>query len=321
MNGHQPCGEQIKIVDATLRDGGIVNNFYFPEGFARALYEANLAAGVDVMEFGYKVSEKLFDVSKFGEWKFCKEENIRSVVGGNKGAMKIAVMSDVGRVDLHTQVLPREQSVIDMYRIATYVNQISEAVEMINFCHDMGYETCCNIMAISRESVEDVRRAVNAVAQSPVDVIYIVDSFGSLYPRDMECICDMYGEAAYKYGKQLGIHAHNNQQLAFANTLVCMDKGVNYLDATVSGMGRGAGNCFTEELIGYLRSPRYDIKPILRFIREYMLPLKRSGVVWGYDTPYLLTGLNGVHPYAAIDFIKAGREDYEVFLDEITQEK
>ena len=311
--------ERVKVVDATLRDGGIVNNFYFPAGFAAALYAANLAAGVDIMEFGYKVSKKLFDVTKFGEWKFCDEYSLRAVVGENNTRMKISVMSDVGRVDLKTEVLPKDKSVIDIYRIATYVSQADEASQMINYCHDMGYQTCCNIMAISRESEEDLLAALGKIARTSADVIYIVDSFGSLYPDEMAHLCDMYGEIAYKHGKKLGIHAHNNQQLAFANTIACIDKGVTYLDATVGGMGRGAGNCALEALIGYLRTPRYDINPILQFIREHLNPVKRSGVEWGYDVPYLLTGLNGVHPYAAIDFMKDGREDYERFLAEITK--
>lgn len=238
---HGEMTERVKVVDATLRDGGIVNNFYFPAGFAVALYAANLAAGVDIMEFGYKVSKKLFDVTKFGEWKFCDEYSLRAVVGENNTKMKISVMSDVGRVDLKTEVLPKDKSVIDMYRIATYVSQTDEASQMINYCHDMGYQTCCNIMAISRESEEDLRAALGKIARTSADVIYIVDSFGSLYPDEMAHLCDMYGEIAYKHGKKLGIHAHNNQQLAFANTIACIDKGVTYLDATVGGMEQGCG--------------------------------------------------------------------------------
>ncbi len=321
MNTHKSAGENITVVDATLRDGGIVNNFYFPQGFARALYEADKAAGVDVMEFGYKVSKKLFNVSEFGEWKFCEEGSLRAVVGDKpEKSPKIAVMSDVGRVDLHTEVLPKEQSVIDMYRIATYVRQTGEAAEMINFCHDMGYATSCNIMAISRESEGDLKRCVETICKTPVDVLYIVDSFGSLYEDDIKHVCELYGEAAYKYGKQLGIHAHNNQQLALANTIAAMNAGATWLDATVSGMGRGAGNAFLEGLLGYLRSPSYNINPLLAFIREHINPLKASGVEWGYDVPYLLTGLNGIHPYAAIDFERDRRTDYENFLAEITAE-
>lgn len=309
--------KDIKLLDATLRDGGIVNSFYFPEGFAKALYEANLAAGVDIMEFGYKVSKKLFDVSKFGEWKFCEEENIRRIVGENKTDMKIAVMSDVGRVDLKTEVIPKKDSVIDMYRIACYAHQVSTAVEMVEYCHSLGYITSCNIMAISKNQESDLIRALEIVAQSPVDVIYIVDSFGSIYPEEIRRVCDMYGEIADKYSKELGIHAHNNQQLAFANTIEACAKGVNYLDATVSGMGRGAGNCYLEAMLGFLKNPKYHIDPVLKFVREYMAPLRESGVVWGYDVPYLLTGLYNAHPYAAIDFIKAGRTDYEKFRREL----
>lgn len=307
----------VKVVDATLRDGGIVNSFYFPEGFASALYKANVAAGVDIMEFGYKVSRKMFDETKFGIWKFCDEQSIRSVVGENRTDMKISVMSDVGRVDLKSEVLQKEKSVIDIYRIAAYSRQAKEAAEMVSYCHDMGYFTTCNIMAVSRDDRQSLERALDIIARSPADVIYIVDSFGSLYPDDIMLLCDIYGEKAYKYGKKLGIHAHNNQQLAFANTIAAYAKGVEYLDATVCGMGRGAGNCYLESLIGYLRRPAYRLEPLLAFVREHMEPLRKQAS-WGYDVPYLLTGLYNVHPYAAIDFLKADRTDYENFLHEIT---
>lgn len=310
----QSVRKSIRLVDATLRDGGLVNSFYFDDKFVKALYGTNVAAGVDYMEFGYKVSKKLFDSDKYGKWKFCDEADIRAVVGDNKTDMKISVMSDVGRVDLKEEVIPAQESVIDLYRIATYANQIPNAIEMIEYCHKMGYETSCNIMAISKNQESDLVRALNEVGKSPVDVIYIVDSFGAIYPEEIRRVADMYLEAGEKYGKQIGIHAHNNQQLAFANTIEACAKGVNWLDGTVCGMGRGAGNCFTEQLLGFLKNPKYKLNPVLAFIREYMTPLKNSGVVWGYDVPYMLTGLLNAHPYAAIDFLKDGRDDYEEFL-------
>ena len=322
MNGEfgnlQSFRKGIKLVDATLRDGGLVNNFLFPEGFAQALFRADVEAGVDIMEVGYRNSRKLFSPSEFGEWKFCEEQSVRSVVGDDKRGMKISVMADVGRADF-SDLIKREQSVVDMYRIATYVNAIPAAAEMISRAHDLGYETCCNIMAISRVRESDLRHALEIVASTPVDVIYIVDSFGSLYPEEMKLYCDIYGEAAYKHGKQLGIHAHNNQQLAFANTIECVARGVNYLDATVSGLGRGAGNCPLEAMLGFLKNPRYKMQPVLKFIREHILPLRESGVVWGYDVPYLLTGLYNVHPRSAIQFIKDGRRDYEALMETITE--
>ncbi len=313
----QTYKSDVKILDATLRDGGIVNNFYFLDEFVSALYRANLAAGVDAMEFGYKVSDKLFDRSKFGKWKFCNEEDIRAAVGEKSDKMLISVMADVGRVDLENQVIPKQDSYIDLYRIATYVHQIPSAVEMIEHCHKMGYKTSCNIMAISKVDNGSLKQALEIVGKSSADVIVIVDSFGALYPEEIRALSDMYLEIGEKYGKQIGIHAHNNQQLAFANTIEACARGVNWLDGTVCGMGRGAGNCFTESLLGLLKNPGYKIQPILAFIREYMNDMKKQQT-WGYDTPFLLTGINNVHPYAAIDFLKAHREDYEQFLQEIS---
>lgn len=306
----------VKILDATLRDGGIVNSFYFKDDFVKALYQANIAAGVDIMEFGYKVSKKMFDTTKFGKWKFCDEKDIRAIVGENKSDMLISVMSDVGRVDLKEEVIPKKESVIDMYRIATYVHQIPSAIEMIEYCARMGYKTSCNVMAISKTQESSLKQALEIIGQSPADIMVIVDSYGALYPEQIRPICDTYLEVAAKYGKQVGIHAHNNQQLAFANTIEACAKGVNYLDGTVCGMGRGAGNCFTEALLGFLKNPKYKMEPVLKFIREYMNPLSKE-VKWGYDTAYLLTGMYNVHPYSAIDFIKANREDYEEFIQEI----
>ena len=101
------------------------------------------------MEFGYKASKELFDVKGFGKWKFCDEEDIRAIVGENDSPLKLSVMADVGRCDFKKDILPKSESVIDMIRIATYTHQMPGALEMINYCHGMGYETTINIMAVS----------------------------------------------------------------------------------------------------------------------------------------------------------------------------
>ena len=91
--------ESIKVVDATLRDGGLVNDFYFTDDFVKALYQANIDAGVDYMEMGYRASKKVFDESKFGKWKFCSDDHIREIVGDNDTDLKLAIMADIGRHD------------------------------------------------------------------------------------------------------------------------------------------------------------------------------------------------------------------------------
>lgn len=97
--------DEIRVVDATIRDGGLCNNFEFSDEFVKDLYQANIKAGVDYMEFGYKASKQMFNEKEFGKWKFCNEESIRDIVGENKTGMKIAVMADAGRCDYKTDII------------------------------------------------------------------------------------------------------------------------------------------------------------------------------------------------------------------------
>ena len=308
----------IKVMDCTLRDGGLVNNFEFTDEFVKDLYEANVAAGIDYMEFGYKADKDIFDEKEFGKWKFCKEEDIRAIVGENDTPLKISVMADVGRTNMKRDIPPKSESVVDMVRVATYINTIPAAIEMANYCSDMGYEVTVNIMAISTAGENELDLALELLAsQSKAQYIYLVDSYGSLYPEQVRRLADKYIKIAEKYGKSVGIHAHNNQQLAFANTITALTRGVSYLDATVNGMGRGAGNCASEQLLGFLKNPKYDIIPLLKFLEKHIVPLKESGVVWGYNIPYLLTGQMNRHPRSAIAATKEKRTDFLNFYLEL----
>lgn len=318
MIGYRP---EVKVVDATLRDGGLVNDFFFPKGFAKALYETNVKAGVDIMEFGYKADKELFDVDKFGPCKFCDDDYIRSIVGENNTDMKIAVMADVGRCNYKRDIIEKKDSPIDLVRVATYLKEIPTAIDVIEDCTRKGYETSCNIMALSTGQESDIKAALDLLGQTPVGILYIVDSYGSIYPEEMARVCDLFGNYAAKYNKKLGIHAHDNQRLAFANTIECVGDGVDYLDATYMCMGRGAGNCAMESLLGFLHNPKYQLYPAIQFIENHMVPLKESGVVWGYDTQYLMTGLLNQHPRTAIAFTKEGRKDLTNYYKELTSQE
>ncbi len=309
--------QDIRVVDATIRDGGLCNDFRFSDDFVKDLYKANIKAGVDYMEFGYKASKEIFNEENFGKWKFCNDSDIRKIVGDNKSKLKVAVMADVGRTDFEKDIIPKKDSPIDLIRIATYINAIPSAVEMIEYCSKIGYETTINIMAVSKARTEDIQAALNIFGQTPVSAFYIVDSYGSLYPEEARRLAEMYGETAEKFGKSVGIHAHNNQQLAFANTIEAMAFGASYLDATVDGMGRGAGNCALELLLGFLKNPKYKVNPIIKIIEEYTHKFRESGVKWGYDIPYMLTGQYNTHPRPAIQFQNEDRSDYYRFANEL----
>lgn len=310
----------IKLLDATIRDGGLVNDFRFSDEFVKELYRTNIKSGVEYMEFGYKASKELFDVNAFGKWKFCDEADIRAIVGENDSPLKISVMADVGRCDYKKDILPKSESVIDMIRIATYTHQMPAALEMIKHCHDLGYETTVNIMAISASLEDDIEMALKLVCESPVDAIYLVDSYGSLYPEQVRELTQRYCDAAEAVGKKVGVHMHNNQQLAFANTIEGIAHGASLADATMSGMGRGAGNCFMEQMLSFLRNPNYKLDPTLKFIEKYIAEEREKGSVWGYDVPYMLTGALNRHPRAAIAFIKEHKTDYNGLYQDLLYE-
>ena len=105
--------------------------------------------------------------------------------------------------------------------------------------------------------------------------------------------------------------------MAFANTVEAAGDGVDYLDATYAAMGRGAGNCSMELLLGFLRNPKYNIYPVIQFIQEHIVPMQEAGVVWGYDLQYLMTGILNQHPRTAIQFTKEARKDYAEFYKEV----
>ena len=290
--------EDIKVFDCTIRDGGLVNNYHFSDEFVKAHYETCVAAGVDYMEIGKNVSPTIMSEAEYGPWNFCKEEDIRRIVGENNTNMKIAVMSDIGR-SLKEELRPKSESVVDMIRIATYIHQIPAAIELIEDAHAKGYETTVNIIAISKSFDDELDEVLAQLSKTPVDVIYIADSFGSFYPEQIKKLTEKYLKVAQETGKQIGIHAHNNLQLAYANTLESMIYGASFLDVTISGLGRGAGNCPLELLIGFLKNPKYKLMPVLKFIEEYIVPLEKE-LDWGYSIPYMLTGQLNEHPRAAM---------------------
>ncbi len=151
---------ELKVLDCTVRDGGLINDHKFDDAFVRAVYQACVDAGIDYMEVGYKSSKKIAARDQFGAWKFCDEDDLRRIVGDNATSLKLTVMADAGKCDWHTDILPKSHSVLDMIRVAFYVHQTAEAVDMIKDAADKGYEVSANLMAVSRASEVEVAQSL-----------------------------------------------------------------------------------------------------------------------------------------------------------------
>ena len=294
-----------------------MNDHKFDLNLVKAVYNTLCDAGVDYMEVGYKGSKKIFSQVENGPWKFCDEELLRDVIGDRKNGVKISVMADAERTDYHTDILPREKSVIDMIRVATYIHQIPTALDMIKDAHDKGYETTINLMAISTVPENELDGALDALAQSEVDILYLVDSFGTLYNEQIRAFIHKFQRFTKGTNKQLGIHTHNNCQLAYANTIEAILCGANYLDASLAGLGRGAGNCSLELLLGFLHNPKYHMRPLLQCIRDNIEPLRKD-FFWGYSIPYMISGILNRHPREAMAFMESGNAgDIVKFYDDM----
>ena len=312
----------LTVLDCTIRDGGLINAHQFSDDLVRVVYETCIAAGIDYMEVGYKNSPKQFSKDEFGPWRHCEEDDLNRVFPNHTSEatnLKRAAMADATKSDWKEQIVPREQSVLDMIRVAFYANQVSEAVEMIQHCHELGYETTANLMAVSSITESEIDTVLDAIRPTAAGVMVIVDSFGHLYREQVERLYRKYSEAMEGTEKEIGIHAHNNQQLAFANTIESIILGANRVDATMAGLGRGAGNCPMELLLGFLRNPKFKLRPVVDLLQRHIYPL-RDTVEWGPLLAYNITGQLNRHPRAAMEF-RAGddKDNYVKFFDQLAE--
>lgn len=292
---------QIKVIDCTIRDGGLMNDSHFSKKTVRNVYKALNESGIDIIELGYRNSKKLFPPDQFGIWRFTPDEALREIMDGIEPKTKLAVMMDAHKAD-SDDLKPKEQSPVDMVRVATYVKDIDKAIKIVNDAHSKGYETAINIMAISHSIEWELEEALHQIEEeTKVAACYIVDSFGALYSEDIDYYIKKYQK--YLHTKEVGVHCHNHMQLGFANTIEGIIKGANYLDATIFGLGRAAGNCPLELLISFLKNPKFDILPVFDVISTEILPMQKE-MQWGYHIPYMIAGILDIHPEQAMEYIK-----------------
>ncbi|MDC7220934.1 MAG: aldolase catalytic domain-containing protein [Spirochaetales bacterium] len=306
---------EIKVLDCTIRDGGLINKWQFSDKLVRDTYKAVADAGVDYMELGYRASKDQFDPKEYGKWRFCDEEDVKKVLDGIELKSKLSCMVDIGRVN-PDDIPPATESIFSLFRTACYLKDIDKAIDLTHRIQDKGYETSINIMAVSTNLEKDIEEGLTQLSESSVPNVYVVDSYGSMYSEDITFLTKKYQE--FLPGKTLGIHAHNNKQLAFGNTIQSIIDGCNMIDGSIYGIGRGAGNCPLELLVDFLKNPKYNVRPLLEVIQNHYLDLRKE-IEWGYIIPYMITGGLNEHPRTAIAVRQTEeKDDYVSFYDKMT---
>jgi 4-hydroxy 2-oxovalerate aldolase len=179
---------------------------------------------------------------------------------------------------------------------------------------DRGFAVALNIMGASSTDPGLLARIAPAY-RAPLDALVLADSCGSLTPDDTG---ELVRRVRARQPQVLGIHLHDNLGLALPNALAAIERGVEIVDSTVAGMGRGAGNLRTEQLLLTLcmKYGRQDLDPtpLLHVLSKHMMPLHRV-YGWGSDFAYMLSGLAGIHP----TYCQELKSSTRYRLDEVAQ--
>ena len=302
----------INFLDCTLRDGGYYNDWDFDPVMAGKLIDALNEAGVQIIELGYK-SIKASN-RYFGLFKYCNEEYLNYLSRDDPSDYCFMVDikefifdNKINKTELDKQILPVSESVFTWVRLASHFPTIEFIPEFINYFRELGYKICFNLMGGSLLSDAQIKRGGEVAENNNVDVFFLADSFGSFYPEDIRRLIRFIKNY---YTGEIGIHTHDNQGLAYINTLVAIEEGVSFVDGTITGMGRGAGNLLTEQfLTGYSKKfaeGRYNSNALHSIIEDSILPMK-SEFQWGFSSTYMYSGLNNIHPTYCQNLIESKR--------------
>lgn len=276
----------LRILDCTLRDGGFYTDWNFDPALVRAVIGALDSAGVDIIELGYRSM-----TGGHGVFKYCDEAVLDAYVPEVQRA-QLAFMIDVKDFEtievLERSITHRRESRFAWARVASHLESLPHAFELASWLRERGYRTAINVMGISTDT--SLRTTFELATQHHLEVLYLADSFGSWTP---EQTTTLISNARERFSGQLGVHLHDNLGLALANAHAAIAAGATYVDSTLAGMGRGAGNVRTEQLLATLadaRDPRMLVPAL-----THMLPL-HARHRWGSSYAYMMCARSRIHP-------------------------
>ena len=307
----------ITFVDCTLRDGGYHNDWDFSVALTDEYLAAMAALGVDRVELGFRSLRRsgfkgsaAFTTDGFIDLLTVPEG---LVLGVMINAAEIVLPPDAQRAALEALFPASSRERIRLVRIAAHLEEVEASLSAIDWLRAEGYEVGINLMQVSEASLDEVTRLAGLIAPHAPDVLYFADSMGNLDPARVTAICDALRAG---WDGPLGLHAHDNVSLAMANSAAALDAGATWVDATVTGMGRGPGNTRTELLVLLLAQrswPMGDLAPLLRLVRDRFAPMQaRYG--WGTNAFYYLAGQHAIHPSFLQELLAGDRYGIEEVL-------
>ena len=310
---------KIYHVDCTLRDGGYYNNWNFSKKFVQDYLNAVSNINLDCIEIGFRFIKN--DLS-LGNCAYSTDKFLNSIET-KKVKVPLAVMLNASEfINLEKNKLiktcnslfvKKNKSKISIVRIACRLSEIEKIGTLISILKRKGYQVIINLMQISLLNSKQIKFASTLVNKFGVRVLYIADSIGSLKPKEVIKIIQIIKK---KFKGQVGVHMHDNMKLALSNTIVAKESGATWLDSTINGMGRGAGNTCTEDLLYFVSKNRknFKISKFEKYIEENFSNLKKK-FNWGSNIFYKLSALYNIHPTYIQELLKDKRHSKEEKLN------
>lgn len=309
--------KEIKFIDCTLRDGGYYNAWNFSKSLIQKYLDAMQSAGIDIVELGFRT---LINQGFQGPCAFTTDAFLESLNIPNKLTVGVMVnakelVSEQAQSQTLKKLFPRSaaDSRVELVRIACHVHEFADALPAADWLKERGYSVGFNLMQVADRSEQEVRGLARLAADYPLDVLYFADSMGSMTPEQVAtCIKAFRSE----WTGPMGVHTHDNLGLALANTLQAIDDGVTWVDATVTGMGRGPGNARTEELaieVAELRGKPTNLVPLMALVHKDFKPMQAQ-YGWGTNPYYYLAGKYGIHPTYIQEMLSDSRYSEEDVL-------
>jgi 4-hydroxy 2-oxovalerate aldolase len=289
----------MKILDCTLRDGGYYNNWDFPAEVVEAYFQAVAEAKIDYVELGLRNFPK---DDFLGAYAYTTEDylnTLRLPTGPVYGVMvdaKTILASSLNMAEaIDILFVTASQSKIGLVRVAAHFDEVEQCGPIVKYLKQLGYLVSLNLMQAGGKASNIVAdKARQATEWGVLDVLYFADSLGNMDGVEVERIVNALRQG---WIGPIGIHTHNNMGKGLDNTLKAHHLGVTWLDTTITGMGRGAGNTQTECLLAVLdtsNSP-YKAKPIYELVIRYFESMQKD-YGWGSNLLYFLGAQNDVHP-------------------------
>jgi 4-hydroxy 2-oxovalerate aldolase len=288
-----------KILDCTLRDGGYYNHWDFSPEVVQAYIHAMVAAKIDYVELGLR---NFAQQGFLGAFAYTSEDFLNRLDlpdGPTYGVMvdaKTILSSDLSIEEaIDDLFVNSSESKINLVRVAAHFHEVEHSGAIIKALKEKGYIVGYNLMQAGGKPCKLIAEMAN-IAQSwhALDVLYFADSLGNMDSDEVKRIVTALRQ---HWQGDLGIHTHNNMAKALDNCLTARSVGVKWLDSTITGMGRGAGNAQTENLLAVIsqENDRYCAPPVYELaIRHFESMQRKCG--WGSNLLYFLGAQNKLHP-------------------------